>query len=69
MNMFRDLLAVALVALGIGVWFSDPTTWTWARPGGPYVAEALKFLGDAKPFSFILMFVFAIALFMTRKQY
>ena len=67
--MFRNLLTLALLALGVGLFLSDPTTWQWADTGGPYVVEALKFLQELKPFSYILLLVMAVALFMTRKQY
>jgi hypothetical protein len=69
MNMFRNLLTVILMALGFGVWLSDPTTWKWADPAGPYVVEALQFLAATKPFSVIILLVLALALFITRKQY
>jgi hypothetical protein len=69
MNMFRNFLTVICFALGIGLWLSDPTTWKWIDPAGPYVVNAVRFLGDAKPFSIIIFLVVGMALFMTRKQY
>jgi hypothetical protein len=69
MNMFRNLLTVVLVALGIGLWVSNPDDWKWAATGGPYVVNALHFLGQAKPFSIIILLVIATSLFMTRKQF
>ncbi len=69
MNMFRNLLTLIFLALGIGLWVSDPTGWRWAAPAGAYVVNALNFLGEAKPFSVIILLVLALALFMTRKQY
>jgi len=69
MNMFRNLLTLALLALGIGILVSNPDDWKWAVSGGPYVVNALHFLGQAKPFSEILLIVVAVALWMTRKQY
>ncbi len=69
MNMFRNLLTVIFFALGVGLWVSDPSTWKWADPAGPYVVDALLFLGQAKPFSVIILLVLALTLFMTRKQY
>jgi hypothetical protein len=67
--MFRMLFILILVALGLGLWFTDPNEWKWADRGGPYVVNALQFLGDLKPFSFIVLFAVAGALFLTRKQY
>lgn len=69
MNMFRNLLTVVLIALGLGLFLSNPTDWRWIDPAGPYVVNAVRFLGDMKPFSYILLFVVALALFMTRKQF
>jgi hypothetical protein len=69
MNMFRNLLTVILLALGIGLFMSDPGTWHWADPAGPMVVQALRFLGEMKPFSYIILLVVALALFMTRKQF
>jgi hypothetical protein len=69
MNMFRNLLTMVLFGLGIGVWMTDPTTWKWVDPAGPYVVNAVRFLGETKPFSIIILMVLAVALFMTRKQY
>ncbi len=69
MNMFRNIFTVALFALAIALWVSDPDSWKWPDVCGPYVVNALHFLKDTKPFSFILMFILAITLFMTRKQY
>ena len=69
MNMFRNLLTVILLALGIGIWVSNPDTWSWAAPGGPYLLGALHFLQETKPFSIIILLVLAITLYMTRKQF
>jgi hypothetical protein len=69
MNMFRNLLTVILFSLALGLLFSDPATWRWADVGGAYVVNALRFLGQIKPFSYLLLFVISLALFMTRKQY
>jgi hypothetical protein len=69
MNMFRNLLSVACLALGIGLFMSDPSKWRWADPAGPYVVNALVFLGEIKPFSYLLLVAIAVTLFMTRKQY
>ena len=69
MNMFRNLLTVALIALGLGLWFTDPTTWRWVDLGGPHAVQAVGFLAETRPISFIILFVIALALWMTRKQF
>jgi hypothetical protein len=69
MNMFRNLLTVALIALGLGLWFTDPVTWHWVDLGGPYAVNALTFLTETRPISYIILFVIALALWMTRKQF
>jgi hypothetical protein len=69
MNMFRNILTVICFSLAVGLFMSDPTTWRWADPGGAYVIDTLNFLGQFKPFTYLLLFVISIALFMTRKQY
>jgi hypothetical protein len=69
MNMFRNLLTVILLALAIGLFFSDPTTWHWLDPAGPHVVSAVRFLGEMKPFSYIILLVISLALWMTRKQF
>jgi hypothetical protein len=69
MNMFRNIFMMIFFALAMGLLLSDPTTWRWADPGGPYLINALDFLGQIKPFSYFVLFAAAIVLFMTRKQY
>ena len=69
MNQFRDIMIVALLALGIGVEVTDPKDWGWAAAGGPYVVNSLDFLGDYKPWTPIILFALALALFMTRIRY
>ena len=69
MNQFRDLMIGALLVLGMGVELTDPKDWTWADVGGPYVVNALNFLSDFKPWTPIILFALALALFMTRIKY
>jgi len=69
MNMFRDILMIALIALALGLGFSDPNDWKWADVAGPYVVQSLSFLATAKPFSIIILFALALALFMTRLKF
>jgi hypothetical protein len=69
MNQFRDITMAILLALGFGVLLTDPDDWTWASVGGPYVVNALHFLGQFKPWSPVILFALALALFMTRIRY
>ncbi|HEY0256115.1 MAG TPA: hypothetical protein VGC39_01635 [Candidatus Methylacidiphilales bacterium] len=69
MNMFRNLLALALIAFGLGLMFGGPEEWKWPDLGGAYVVQAISLCIDFRPWSYILCFVLAIALFMTRKIY
>ena len=69
MNMFRDILIMALLFLGGSLMLSDPTDWKIVSAGGPYIVEGIVFLVSAKPFSFVICFALALALFMTRLKY
>jgi hypothetical protein len=69
MNQFRDLLIVALVALAIGLLLGHPENWNWAAVGGPYVVNAVSVLTAARPWSILILFAAAVALFMTRLKY
>ena len=69
MNMFRDILITALMALGLGLTFTDPDNWHWAVVGGPYVVQAISDLDMARPFSTVIIFAVALTLFMTRLKF
>ncbi len=69
MNMFRHILAVAFLIFGFSLMFAKPDEWRWPDLGGPYVVQAIGFCADARPWSYIICFVVAVALFMTRKIY
>jgi len=73
MNMFRDLAILALIALGVGLVFTDPANWNWISIFGPYIApslfQAVDCLASLRPFSSILCYALALALFMTRLKY
>ena len=69
MNMFRDLLMAGLIILGVSVAGGDPTSWTWPQIGGPYLQQSINFLADYRPYSYMLCFALALALFMTRLKY
>jgi|HubBroStandDraft_2_1064218.scaffolds.fasta_scaffold508795_1 hypothetical protein len=68
MNMFRTIFTVIFFALALGLLLSDPTTWRWADPGGPYLINTLDFLGEFKPFSYLVLFAASVVLFLTRRQ-
>jgi hypothetical protein len=69
MNQFRDITMLILIVLGLGIELTDPHDWQWAAAGGPYVVNALDFLGDFKPWTPVVLFALALALFMTRIKY
>jgi hypothetical protein len=69
MNMFRNLFTLALIALGLGLWLTDPASWHWVDLGGVYAVDTVRFLAGTRPISFIILFVIALALWMTRKQF
>jgi len=69
MNMFRDLLILFLIGLGVALMTGDPTDWKVVSAGGPYVVDSIIFLVQAKPFSFVICYALALALFMTRIRY
>jgi len=69
MNMFRDILILALMTFGIGIAVSNPTDWSWINLLGPGFVQALVYVAAAKPFSSIICFALALALFMTRLKY
>jgi hypothetical protein len=69
MNMFRNILTLTLFVLGLALAFTNPEDWKWVDTLGSHAVDAARFLGDTKPFSFILCWVLALALFMTRKQF
>ncbi len=69
MNMFRDLLILFLIGLGVTLMMTDPTDWKVVDAGGPYVVNAVIFLVAAKPFSYVICFALSLALFMTRLKY
>jgi hypothetical protein len=49
--------------------FGKPDEWKWPDACGPYVVEAIGFCSDFRPWTYIICFVLAVALFMTRKIY
>ena len=69
MNQFRDITMAILIFLGLGIELTDPHDWQWAAACGPYVVNALDFLGDYKPWTPVVLFALALALFMTRIRY
>jgi hypothetical protein len=69
MNMIRNILTVAFLGFGIALWTLPIDDWTWVDLLGGQAVISLDFLFKAQPFSSIICFVIATALFMTRKQY
>lgn len=69
MNMFKNIFACVLLALGFGMYFTKLDDWHWAAPLGPDFIWFLDILFKLEPFSTILCVVLALTLFMVRKQY
>jgi hypothetical protein len=69
MNQFRDILWVALLALGLGVGLTNPDDWSWASIGGAHVLNALHFLSITKPWCVVILLAVSLAIFMTRIKY
>ncbi|MCE0483285.1 MAG: hypothetical protein LV479_03490 [Methylacidiphilales bacterium] len=67
--MFRDLAMFALIGLGLALLLSNPLDWKGLTIAGPYVVQGMTYLVQAKPFSIIVLFALALALFMTRLKY
>ena len=59
----------ALIILAISLWMGQPENWNWTALGGSYVVNAVNFLADMRPWSIIILFALALALFMTRLKY
>ena len=59
----------ALLILGFGLWMGHPENWNWAAVGGAYVVNSLNFMTDTRPWSFLVLFALALAIFMTRLKY
>lgn len=69
MNMFRDLMILLLLGLGAGLTFTDPLDWKWVASGGPYFVQGITYLVQGRPFTPVICFALALALFMTRLKY
>ncbi len=73
MNTFRDLAILGLMALGVAMLMTDPTTWTWVALLGPTIAPqvaiGLQFMEDISPFGSIFCYALSLALFMTRIKF
>ena len=61
------MMAMIILAIGLGI--GHPENWNWAAMGGAYVVEAVTFLAESRPWSIIILFALALALFMTRLRY
>jgi len=69
MNMFRDLTMLFCIFVGGSLMLTDPLSWTiMARMPGQII-EGITFMQKAEPFSSLVCFALALALFMTRIKY
>ncbi len=69
MNQFRDILILLMLILAAALGFGHPDTWTWAERGGAYAVDAVRILGDTRPWSILILCALALALFITRIKY
>jgi len=69
MNQFRDLTMMGMIILAIGLLVGQPENWTWASLGGANAVNAVNFLAESRPWSVIVLFALALALFMTRLKF
>ena len=80
MNMFRDILIVALIILGISIGMGNPEKWTWTGNMGSGVSRSgrrlkrlfVSFLAQTRrPILWHCLFYCPLAttLFMTRLKY
>jgi len=69
MNMFRDIAMVTLIALGISLIVSNPMDWRIIASTPTFITDGLNFMVMTKPFSPVVCFALALALFMTRLKY
>jgi hypothetical protein len=69
MNMFRDLAMMFCIFVGVSLMVSNPLDWKIVSSVPSQVAEAITFLVSIRPFSSIVCFALALALFMTRLKY
>ncbi len=69
MNQFRDLAICFLIFVGASLMFSNPIEWNWITILGDYFVSGVKWLCDLRPWSEMIAFALALALFMTRLRY
>jgi ABC-type transport system involved in cytochrome bd biosynthesis fused ATPase/permease subunit len=69
MNMFRNLLCLFLIVVGVSLMISNPSDWAPLQRLGPDFLNVVKGAETFRPFVIGACFVIAVALFMTRKQY
>ncbi len=60
---------MSMIILAFGLLLGNPDNWTWTSMCGPYVVEAVTFLSQGRPWSIIILFALALALFMTRLKF
>jgi hypothetical protein len=69
MNMFRDLAMLFCLFVGISVMVADPLSWSIMARAPSQIPMAIEFMQKAEPFSSLVCFALALALFMTRIKY
>ena len=69
MNMFRDLAMLFCIFCGVALMVSNPLDWSLMARAPAEVSEAISFMLKTQPFSSIVFYALALALFMTRIKY
>ena len=58
-----------MIILAIALAVGEPESWGWVKLGGPYALQALYYLTEGRPWTILILFALALALFMTRLKY
>ena len=69
MNMFRNLLTLALIIFAIALVFGSPEKWSWIDSLGGTAVTVLRVCIQFRAFVVVGCVVVSLALWMTRKQY
>jgi len=69
MNMFRDLAMLFCIFVGVSLWVTNPLDWSIMARAPVQIPEAIEFMQKAQPFSSLVCYALALALFMTRLKY
>lgn len=57
------------IFVGFAVMFSNPLDWKFVSSVPPQISQGISFMVQTSPFSSLVCFALALALFMTRIKY